>query len=108
VVKAKRVGLVDLIVPVDDVELVGGGVMSATDHSLPDARDPERCEGLGLGVPAVPVAHDRYPVGAGCPHGKVGSTVYRMSPQLLIETEMGSLVPQIDVVLGEERIGLVG
>src|SRR5690606_6643838 len=105
VVEGERVGLVDQVRPVADAVLVGVRSPGRGHEGRPHPRRADRSQRVGVGVPAVPVPDHRHPLGVGGPHREVGALTVggEVRSHLLVETEMRPLVPQVDVVVGEER-----
>src|SRR5690606_13761508 len=55
---------------------------------------------------AVPVPHHRHTVGVGRPHREERRVVEQVGSQLVVEAVVGALVPEIEVVVGEQRSDL--
>ena len=98
----KRVGLLPDDAPVAYPVLVGGALTHSLDESLPYPGDASRVEAVGNRIPAVPITDHGNRVGVGGPHRELDSPLDLMGAEFLVEAVVGPLVPEMEVVLGEE------
>ena len=113
--EADRVRLVDPIAPMPrhDVVLVSRPPVHVRQKPGPDSGGADRRQDVAILVPLVEVAHHAHPLGARGPDREAGPRAsvddVRMGAELLVHPEVGALVEEMDVVLGEhERRGRRG
>src|ERR1019366_6326893 len=112
-VESVGVGLVHLVhvKARAQVVLVDRSLAESADEALPHARVALGRHGIGVGVPAVEVAHHGEAFGVGSPHREVGALMAvdlgEVRAQLVIQAVVLALVKQVEIEAGKQDRALV-